>query len=146
MPSIRVTSDGPGALLGAALLPVPAAQAQGYQSWGPVVGEPSRSRISAPVPVSVPQGVRYRNDGAPLHSSSDAPQFWNPGIYYQPVPQAAPGNLVAGPGMAIESDNQMPVPAGTPRGKPAVMARQPTFLRQRQVGWPITTPMYRWRA
>jgi hypothetical protein len=146
VPGIRVTSNGPGALLGAAILPVPAAMASGYQSWGPVVGQPSRSHITAPSPASVQQGVLYRNDGSALHSSSDAPGYWNPGIYYQPRPQAAPGNLASGPGMSVESDNQMPVPAGKPGGNLPVLARRPVQLRDRQVGWPITTPLYRWRA
>ena len=130
MPGIRVTADGAG--MGAALLPVPAADAMGYQSWGEVRGELCVG-IPAPYPAAVYQDRSHRA----LHRSSDAPPEWRPEPYYQPVPATRFGG-------STDSDNQMPMPAVPPNGKPAVMARTPVFLRQRQVGWPLATPSYSW--
>jgi hypothetical protein len=48
--------------------------------------------------------------------------------------------------MARDSDNQMPVPATPPSGKPAVMSRPPTFLGQRQIGARLVTPAFPWFA
>lgn len=143
MPGQRISAQGPTSRLGAALLPVPAAIGQGYQSWGKVSGSPGTTWIPAPAPlpgydrsgVAVAiQGVGAGGMGAP---SSDTP-FWRPGIYYQPITRDRVINC------AIISDNQMPVPALPPNGKPAVMARKQPMLRQRQIGWPITLPNYRW--
>ena len=136
---MRITSEGPTALLGAATVPVPARIGQGYQSWGQVVGCPGTDAIPAPPPAAVPQGVRYRNAGSPLFASEEAPPSWRPSIYYQP-------HLAAPPNVSIESDNQLPIPASPPRGRPFVASRRPTFLGQQQVGWPVTVPAYSWRA
>jgi hypothetical protein len=147
MPAQRFTSSGPSGRLGAAMLPVPAAMASGYQSWGPVVGMPSRSRI--PAPASMPgtdrESVAKAINGI-IGIGSSAVEFWNPALYYQPRPPAASGNLDSGPGMAVNSDNQMPVPAGNPNGAYAMLMRRPRWTGQKQVGWPITTPKFQWKA
>ena len=124
--------------LGAALVPVPARSAQAYQSWGYIDGQP-RATVGAPYPAGVPQGAEYRNAGSPLRTSVDAPAEWHPGIYYQP-------ELASRPPVAIESDNQMPVPARAFTALGAILARTPGILGQRQVGWPLSVPKYAWRA
>ena len=143
---MRITSQGPGGRLGAATLPVPARLGQGYQSWGQVVGSPGTTEITAPYPAAVPQGIRYANSGDATQFSNQAPPVWKPGIYFQP-------KLAAPPNVSISSDNQMPVPAVQPSGASGFTAggNSSTFktggsnlLRQRQVGWPITTPSFRW--
>jgi hypothetical protein len=134
---MRVFSNGPSGRLGPAILPVPAAMAQAYQSWGRVVGMPGTDLIPAPYPAAVPQGVEYWSSD-PLGMSSQAPPVWRPGIYYQP-------ELAAPPNVSVYSDNQMPVPALGPSGKPAIAARRPVFLRQKQVGQPVNLPKYVWR-
>jgi hypothetical protein len=129
---MQITAEGPTGHIGAALLPVPARLGMAYQSWGEVVGEPGTAQIPAPHPC-VPQDWNRA-----LHRSSDAPDIWTPGIYYQP-------KLAAPPNVAIESDNQMPVPAVSPRAQVAMVAKKHSLLRQQQVGWPITTPSFDWR-
>ena len=136
---MRITSEGPTALLGAATVPVPARLGQGYQSWGQVVGCPGTDAIPAPPPAAVRQGIAYQTSGDPTSTSKDAPPSWRPSIYYQP-------HLAAPPDVSVYSDNQLPIPASPPVGKPYVAARRPTFLGQQQVGWPVTAPAYSWRA
>jgi hypothetical protein len=142
----RISSSGPSGRLGAAMIPIPASAQMSWSSWGPIVGRPSNSNIPAPAPVPGKDrsevaiaiaGVGAGGMGLP---SSDY-AFWNPGQYYQPKPPAGPSTA----SMATNSDNQMPVPAVPPRGKPAVMLRPHGVLGQQQVGWPITTPYYQWR-
>lgn len=145
MAGIRVLANGPGAKLGAALTPVPAACAGAWQSRGPVVGCPGTANIPAPaaLPETGREHTALAQTGIIGLSSSDF-STWRPSVYYEPKPQAAPGNPVSGPGMAIESDNQMPIPAKSPLHKPAVMAKAPQFTGKRQVGWPVTTPSFSW--
>ena len=131
---MRVTSHGPISRLGAAALPVPARDARAYQARGFITGSPGTGRIAAPAPAAVPQSWNRA-----LHRSSDAPDVWFPSVYYTHGPQAAT------PPVSVTSDNQMPVPAVDPRGKPAVMLRGPVFLGQTQVGQPKTIPSFPWR-
>lgn len=145
---MRYTSDGPTGRLGASIIPVPARLGQGYQSWGQVNGNPGVDPIPAPRPAAVPQGVRY-GVGSGTHTSEKAPPYWTPGVYYQP-------QLASRFHGAINSDNQMPVPARLPNGQigfvattnnmPYIAARRPVFLRQQQVGWPMAQPSYSWRS
>jgi hypothetical protein len=137
---MRVFSNGPTGApsarvpgLGAAIVPVPAQLGEAYQSWGEVVGCPGTAVIPAPNPAAVPQDYSH----TALHKSSDGPQSWRPGIYYQP-------KLASTPPVSVYSDNQMPVPALTPAGKPAIQMRRPLFLGQRQVGQPAVTPSFAW--
>jgi hypothetical protein len=130
---VRVTCQGPVNRLGAAALPVPARDAQAYQSWGITHGAPGTERIPAPAP-PVPQAWNRA-----LSRSSDAPDVIYPALYFQH------GRLAGTPPVSVTSDNQMPVPAVDPRGKPAVMSRGPVFLGQQQVGQPKTIPSFPWR-
>lgn len=132
---MRVFSNGPAGRLGPAILPVPTALAGAYQSWGTVCGNPGTDAIPAPNPEAVTQHYSY----SALHKSSDGPPSTRFGIYYQP-------ELASTPDVSVYSDNQMPVPALGPNGKPAVMANRPIFLGQDQIGQPLVTPWYYWRT
>jgi len=130
---VRLTAIGaaPGsspAAPGTWMLPVPAAGASSYQSWGTLMGQPGTMPIEAPDPASIPPGNlptlgRGNTAGWPRRKSSsrDAPGFWLPAIYYQ-RPLANPA---LAPNVSVVSDNQLPVPAIDPRGRPAVMAQRP---------------------
>lgn len=128
---MRFRTLGPIRRLGAAALPVPAKDAHAYQSRGPIVGQPGTQGVPAPKPAAVPQDWSRR-----LHGSSDAPEVIFPSLYYygREAMTYAP--------VSVLSDNQLPVPAIDPRGKPATMSRRPTFLRQRQVPVQNVTPVY----
>lgn len=147
---IRVSAEGPTGVpaagsvaLGSALVPVPARIGEAYQSWGEVVGDPGTVNIHAPAPVPgkdteqvalAIQGVGAGGMGLP----SSTTQYWRPGIYYQP-------KLASRFHGALESDNQLPVPAENPlkHGKMATTRMAvPTTLGQNPVSWPITLPNY----
>lgn len=132
---MRVFANGPTNRTGAALVPVRAAMAQAWQSRGSISGSPGTDRIPAPAPAAVSQDYPFQA----LHKSAQAPDYWRPSVYYQRCPPPSASN------MSIYSDNQMPIPAVPPSGKPAVMSRKPTFLRQNQVGANNTTTTYPWR-
>lgn len=129
---MRLKMFGPAARLGAAALPVPAKDHAAWQSVGAIVGQPGTQGVPAPRPAGVPQS------GWPtrLHSSSDAPNVIYPSLYYY-----GQRGMARAP-VSVVSDNQMPVPAIDPRGKPAVMSQRPTFLGQRQVAWPKAAQQY----
>lgn len=131
---MRITTLGPAARLGGAILPVPARDARAYQTWGTVFGAPGTVPIPAPLPAGTPQFYAF----TALHRSSDAPPWWRPAIYFQRLVNATRPNV------SVYSDNQMPVPARTGSGRPAVMLRRPTFLRQRQVGAVNGIPTFPW--
>lgn len=127
---IRVTSLGPSALLGAAILPVPAAIGQAYQARGFI----RRVRkVALPYPSAVRQEVVPLAIGVHDSRSSDSPSLIAFDMYFQ-VPNGQP--LPMTPPVSVTSDNQMPVPAKDPRGRPAVMSKRPTFLDGRQVMQP----------
>jgi hypothetical protein len=96
---------------------------------------PGTQLIGAPYPAAVTQDVSYQA----LHKSSQAPPVWRPSIYYQP-------SLSSRFGGAIDSDNQMPVPALAPNQNYKQDMGRPIFLRQQQVGWPVNAPKYAWRT
>lgn len=127
---MRITTEGPADLLGAAALPVPVRDARAYQSRAIVDGQPGTQAIPAPRPGAVPQDWSVR-----LHNSAQAPEVWYPAIYYERGPlEHAP--------VSVLSDNQMPVPALTSSGRPYVASARPTFLGQTQVAQPRVSPAY----
>jgi len=63
------------------------------------------------------------------------PGAWFPSLYWLRGLDGST-HTVPGQGLAIWSDNQMPVPAADPLGAAAVTARPPVFLGQRQVAQP----------
>lgn len=136
MASWRITMLGPGKRLGGAALPVPAKDAGGWSSRGPVNGHPGTMRIPAPAPVphTDRELTALANSGFIGLPSSDFSTF-NPSLYYINGPQERfPGSL--------DSDNQMPVPAIDPRGIPGVVMPGPVMLNQFQVDNPAVRPKY----
>lgn len=129
MSSIRVTSSGPSAMLGAAMIPVPAPDARAYQARGLIHGNPSQ-RIPVPYPGAVRQEITPLAIGAHDSRSSDAPSYFTASIYY------LHGRQAMTPPVSVTSDNQLPVPAIDPRGRPAVLSARPVFLRQQQIVQP----------
>lgn len=120
MARIRVTSNGP-ANLGAAGIPLPVKDARSYQARGVIEGSPGVIPVAAPRPDGVPQGWPRR-----LHGSMDAPAYWRPSVYYLADRPTVP--------VSVYSDNQMPMPALGPDGKPAIAFVRPVFLNQTQIG------------
>ena len=146
---IRVTSLGPSALLGAAIIPVPASLAQAYQARGFI----RRVRKTfQPYPSAVRQEVVPLGIGNHDSRSSDSPSFIAFDMYYQttnglPMPMTPP--------VSVTSDNQMPVPAVDPRGTAAPWTQgrspkpgqfwpttRPLFLGQGQIGQPKVTTSF----
>lgn len=133
---MRVTAYGPDpaaspAAPGTWLLPAPAAMASAYQSWGTLVGQPGTMPVPAPDPAAIPPGNLPTLGRGPVagwprrrSSSRDAPGFWLPAVYYQ----RPASNPALAPVVSVVSDNQLPVPAIDPRGRPAVMAQRPPRL------------------
>ena len=118
--TIRVTSNGPGGLLGAAIIPVPAKDAKAYQGRGIISGSPGISRIPAPAPLpgydssGVAKAIAGVGAGGMGQPSSNY-SFWRPSVYFT-RPASSAHELMA---VSYVSDNQMPVPAVDPRGRPA---------------------------
>lgn len=135
---MKVTSIGPARRLGAAILPVPAADRSAFQARGLISGSPGTTAVAAPW-AGVPQD-RTGLAGGGVHRSSDAPGYIRPALYFLYGPQAAT------PPVSVQSDNQMPVPAVDPRGVPYVAAARPVFLGQKQVPQPKASPFYRARG
>src|SRR5215467_13815577 len=121
---------------------MPGMDARAYQSWGTLTGQPGTQPIPAPDPAAIPDGDlptlgRGNRAGWPRRrsSSADAPGMWLPSLYYQ-RPAANPA---LAPNVSVVSDNQMPVPAIDPRGRPAVMFQRPPRIGGRgQVEQPYT--------
>lgn len=113
------------------------AQSGAIQYKQAVSGSPGTTSIPAPTRDTVPSPDL--GDLAQMGSarSSDAPQSWNPQVYYQRNLTERPG---AGMPIRVYSDNLLPVPAKDARGKSAVLAR-PVLQRGRfQIPQPRTIP------
>jgi hypothetical protein len=140
------------------LLPARSFDAHAYQSWGILTGQPGTQFIPAPDAAAIPPGVLPTmgrgNIAWPLRrrsSSRDSPQQWLPALYYQRVLPNGQGSASDGTGLGPNvswiSDNQLPVPAVDPRGRPAVMAQPPARIGGRAhvpqtynpVAWPKWT-------
>lgn len=135
MSAIRVTANGPGAGMGAALLPVPAGDARAFQSRGIINGYPGTRRIPAPPPAAVPQD-RAGQANMGVMRSSDGPPFFTPSLYWY-----GRATMSHSP-VSILSDNQMPVPAQNPTRLPAVVMPGPIILGQKQVPNPAPAAKY----
>lgn len=133
---IRVTSLGPSALLGAAILPVPASDARAYQARG-YIRRVRRTR--QPYPSAVRQEVVPLAIGSHDSRSSDGPSYIAFDMYYQ---ETAGQPLPMTPPVSVTSDNQLPVPALDPCGRPAVLSQRPVFLDGRQLRQPRVSPRY----
>jgi hypothetical protein len=138
---MRIAYTVPGAT-SSAFTPIPCINGSALNYKGAVVGQPGTQGIPAPYP-----GVHYSTaNGTRVNSgysggSENMPQVQYPQLWYQRSLDI-PGAQVISGGMAIFSDNQMPIPARLPWGKAARLAKPPTFLGQRQIQQPRALP--RW--
>jgi hypothetical protein len=89
--------------------------------------------------------VRGGGGGYAQGSSTMRSDLWYPSLYWQRHLSGFTLN-VSGQGPSIYSDNQMPVPAGVPAGRAAVMFRPATFLRQQQVEQPAGSKGHAWAS
>jgi len=132
-----LTSLGPAEKLGAAQIPIRAQMAQAYQSRGMIDGSPGTTQIPAPRPAGMPQDTTGLAQSH-FHRSSDSPNLWYPGVYYQAnatdPPEHAP--------VSVLSDNQMPMPALSPLGLPSVSQGRPRLGGQYQVANRASVPAY----
>ena len=138
MSRYALTSLGPAEKLGAAQLPIRARGAADYASRGIIDGSPGTQAMPAPRPAAVPQDKVPLAIGGGYHRSSQAPQFWYPGVYYE---RPGPGGYEHAP-VSVLSDNQMPMPAIDPLGRPSVSMGRPRLGGQYQVTGHKAVPMY----
>jgi hypothetical protein len=75
-----------------------------------------------------------------LHRSSDSPNIWYPGVYYEnnTGPDAQPEHAP----VSVLSDNQLPMPALSPLGLPSVSMGRPRLGGQYQVPRRLPVPVY----
>jgi hypothetical protein len=142
MPRIAYACPGATSM---AFTPVPASDGRGDGPWSnsaATSGQPGTQGIPTGTPEfgtegQVVNGISVRGAGAGYASGSGTmrAQVWYPSQYYQRRLDGFSLNIPGG-GPSIYSDNMMPVPAATPFGRAAVLAKPPTFLGQRQVQQP----------
>jgi hypothetical protein len=112
------------------------------QQWkGAVTGQPGTMAIPAPTTDTVPSPDLGDIAQMGTARSSDAPQSWYPGKWFE---QSLDGNGTMGPitPVRIWSDNLMPVPAVDPRGRGARLSRPINQRGQHAVSAPRPVP--RW--
>lgn len=137
----RIAYAAPGAT-SMAFTPVPAYDGRGCGPWdntSAVAGQPGTMGVPAGTPdfgeagLTV-NGLPVRGWGAGYNQGSGTMRSgaWYPSLYWLRRLTGAT-HTVPGQGLAIWSDNQMPVPAANPLGRAAIMARPPLFLGQRQI-------------
>lgn len=132
---MRIAYTVPGAT-STAHTPIPCLTGANLNYKGGVAGQPGTLGVPAPRP-DVPGNAdieAYPFPGGYSNSGAMPPVFY-PNLYYQRTLDI-PGSDVISGGMAVFSDNQMPVPAADPRGVAARLARPPAFLGQAQIGDP----------
>jgi hypothetical protein len=138
MARYAITSLGPAERLGAAAIPIPAERQAAGLSRGMINGSPGTVGIPAPRP-PVPQDLTAQAINQ-LHRSSDSPNIWYPGVYYEnnTGPDARPEHAP----VSVLSDNQMPMPSLSPLGLPSVSMRRPRLGGQYQVASKAVAPRY----
>lgn len=122
MSRIAIHSLGPAEKLGAAQVPLPAGRSYAMQSRGIISGSPGTMAIPAPRPAATPQDNTALAQGNHDSRSSDSPNVWYPGVYYEKG--TLENTYWAGGTVSVFSDNQMPMPALNPLGPPAAGAGQ----------------------
>lgn len=131
-----------GAPPSTAFTPVPARNASAYAYKGAWNGQPGTQGVPAGLPefgTSGQQvnGVHVRGGGAGYNQGSDTmPLVWYPQLGYQATLMNPGQEAGFAGGVSVWSDNQMPVPAASPLGRAAVLARPPVFLGQRDIPQP----------
>ena len=136
---MRIAYTVPGAT-SSAFTPIPCINGSALNYKGSVVGQPGTQGIPAPYPGTFNDLHPAEYAGGPSESVAMPPVMY-PQLWYQRTLDI-PGSEVITGGMAVFSDNQMPIPARLPWGKAARLAKPPTFLGQRQVQQPRALP--RW--
>lgn len=150
MPRIAYASPGATSM---AFTPVPASDGRGLGPWentGAVSGQPGTMGVPAGLPdfgdggLAV-NGLSVRGGGAGYAQGSGTMKSgaWYPSLYWLRRLTGTTLN-VPGQGPSIYSDNQMPVPAASPLGRAAVLARPPSFLGQGQIRQPPGSKGPRW--
>lgn len=150
MPRVAYRLEGE---LPAAFAPVPAYDGRNCGPWSntpAVAGQPGTMGVATGLPDfgtdgAVVNGLPVRGGGAGYASGSGTmrAQVWYPSLYWA---RGLDGSTltVAGQGVSVYSDNQMPVPAASPLGRAAMLARPPVFLGQKQVKQPAGSKGGRW--
>lgn len=124
-----------GQKLRGALLPVPAKDAGAWSSRGRVYGSPGTVRISAPAPFpGTDSSLAAMANAGNIGEPSSKFGWWTPSVYFTASREHAP--------VSVYSDNQMPVPAIDPRGRPGVVMPGPIMLGQTQVANPRVAPKF----
>jgi hypothetical protein len=136
---MRIAYTVPGAT-SSAFTPIPCINGAALNYKGGVVGQPGTQGVPAPYPGTFNDLHPAEYGGGPSESVAMPPVMY-PQLWYQRTLDI-PGSQVITGGMAIQSDNQMPIPARLPWGKAARLAKPPTFLGQRQIQQPRALP--RW--
>lgn len=139
----RIAYVSPGAT-STAMTPVPAYDGRGAGPWAntdSVRGQPGTLGVPAGLPDFGKDGLQVNGHsvrgwgGGYNQGSGTMTGAWYPSLYW--LSRLDGSTLtVTGQGPSVYSDNQMPVPAGNPLGRAAVLARPPIFLGQRQVYQP----------
>ena len=106
-----------------------------------LTGAPGTRSIPAPTRDTVPSPDLGDLAQMGTARSSDAPDSWNPQLYYQTRLTERPG---AGQPIRVYSDNLLPVPAvdGRLRGRSAVLARPVQQRGQQQISMPRAIPSW----
>jgi hypothetical protein len=138
-----------------AFTPVPAYDGRNMGPWeakGAVSGQPGTQGIPTGTPDFGTEGltvnghsVRGGGAGYGQGSGTMRAQVWYPAEYYE---RRLTGSTltVQGQGPSVYSDNQMPVPAASPFGRAAVLARPPVFLGQTNLAQPAGSKGPAWAS
>jgi hypothetical protein len=152
MPRIGYACPGATSM---AFTPVPALDGRNLGPWeakGAVSGQPGTQAVPAGSPDFGQEGltvnglsVRGGGGGYAQGSGTMRAQAWYPAEYFE---RRLTGATFTGEGqgLAIWSDNQMPVPAAAPFGRAAVLARPPQFLGQRNLAQPAGSKGPAWAS
>lgn len=140
----RIAYTVPGAVC-TAMTPLPAYDGRGCGPWAnsdAVSGQPGTQAVPVGTPDFGDAGltvnghsVRGGGGGYAQGSGTMRSKAWYPSQYFLRRLCGATFT-VPGQGLAVWSDNQMPVPAAMPAGTAAVLAKPATRLGQRQVAQP----------
>lgn len=151
----RIAYAAPGCGRSTAFMPLPVSDGRGCGPWSNssnVSGQPGTQAVPAGTPDFgdqglVVNGLPVRGGGAGYAQGSGTMKSgaWYPSVYYL---RRLDGSTltVAGQGVSIYSDNQLPVPAKTPLGRAAVLAVPPRFLGQRDIYQPAPGSGPKWPA
>ena len=152
MPRIAYSMPGAESM---AFCPVPAYDGRNMGPWQAkeaVSGQPGTQGIPTGNPDfgaagQVVNGVSVRGGGGGYAQGSGTmrAQVWYPAEYFERRLTGATFT-VPGQGLAVWSDNQMPVPAADPMGRAAMTFRPPVFLGQTNLAQPAGSKGPAWAS